>query len=416
MNKSLLQQMLNYFSKVYQLGEKVKGVIDNRINPQVKTSTVSFIVLMGFVFQVPSFNRLEHWIEKGKFKKLFPNKTRMPSIDTIRLSLDKSDLDSISTIEKDIVETTIKNKVFRKGTIDRYKVCAIDGVELFESTTKCCEDCLTRIDKSGVKHYFHRAVVCMTVGSDPHVILGKELLKPKNDGSNKDEGELTGGKRLIENLHDEFGHFADIVVADALYMKSTWVKELLSIDIDAVVRVKDERLNIVKEAIAYFNCCKADKEWIVEKGINKKTIITAWDEENFEMTGLDTRVRFVKFIEKICNGDQVEYKEIWIVTTNKYIPVETLWKIIHCRWHIENNGFHQLKGEWHMNHCFQHSPIGIEAVLSYMIIAFNLSQLFFFRCLREFRKKKLLQVEMAEDLRDELMIFQGVNPIIPTPT
>ena len=37
-------------------------------------------------------------------------------------------------------------------------------------------------------------MVCMTVGKVPHVILGQEMLKPK-DGAEKDKGELTGGKR-----------------------------------------------------------------------------------------------------------------------------------------------------------------------------------------------------------------------------
>ena len=36
----------------------------------------------------------------------------------------------------------------------------------------------------------------MTVGKAPHVILGQEMLRPR-DGAEKDEGELTGGKRLI---------------------------------------------------------------------------------------------------------------------------------------------------------------------------------------------------------------------------
>ena len=45
------------------------------------------------------------------------------------------------------------------------------------------------------RNNFHRSVVCMTVGKVPHVILGQEMLKPK-DGAEKDEGELTGGKRV----------------------------------------------------------------------------------------------------------------------------------------------------------------------------------------------------------------------------
>ena len=59
-----------------------------------------------------------------------------------------------------------------------------------------CPGCLTRKNRAGETEYFHRSVVCMTVGKALHVILGQEMLKPR-DGAEKDEGELTGGKRLI---------------------------------------------------------------------------------------------------------------------------------------------------------------------------------------------------------------------------
>lgn len=63
----------------------------------------------------------------------------------------------------------------------------------FNSTKKSCSDCLSRKNRAGETEYFHRSVICMTVGKTPHVILGQEMLKPR-DGAEKDEGELTGGK------------------------------------------------------------------------------------------------------------------------------------------------------------------------------------------------------------------------------
>jgi hypothetical protein len=55
------------------------------------------------------------------------------------------------------------------------------------------------------------------VGKDPTIVLGQEMLQPKLDSSKKDEGEMTAAKRLIKNLHSKYGHFADIVVYDALF-------------------------------------------------------------------------------------------------------------------------------------------------------------------------------------------------------
>lgn len=238
-------------------------------------------------------------------------------------------------------------------------------LNLFDSTKKCCDKCLTRVDKNGVIHYFHRSVVCATVGSDPHLIIGQEILEPKKDGSDKSEGEITGGKRLIKRLYKDFHHFADIIVADALYCKSTWIKEAFTIGIDAVIRVKDERLHVVKDALALFKSREADNAWKVNKNSNKNIFVKAWDEDDFEMSNLDIKIRFLKFVEEIDIGDKIEFRESWIITTDKYTSSETLWKIIHSRWYIENNAFHQLKTEWHLDHCFLHSPTGVETVLMF---------------------------------------------------
>lgn len=415
MNKSFLKQMLTYINKVYDIGEKINTLKDKRVNSPVKISTISFIVLFGFMLQIGSFNRLEHWLERGKFKKILPKGTKMPRIDAIRRCLSDFDLEGLNNLHSHIIQTTIKNKVFINGTVDSLKVVAIDGVELFESTKKCCDNCLSRTDKNGITHYFHRSVVCATVGSDPHIVLGQEMLEPKRDGSDKDEGEITGGKRLIKKLYKQYHHFADIIVADALYCKSTWIKEVLSIGMNAVVRVKDERLHIVKDALALFKCREADKTWVVKKNNNNFRQIKAWDEDNFEMSDESLKVRFIKFVEEIHTGDKIEIKEGWIITTDKFTSAETLWKVMHRRWDIENNAFHQLKTEWHLDHCFLHSPTGVETVLKFIIIAFNLMHLYFFRCIRGFRKKRMLQIDIIEDLRDDMLqINNYVNPLFNT--
>ncbi|MEG6568855.1 transposase [Thermoanaerobacterium thermosaccharolyticum] len=165
-------------------------------------------------------------------------------------------------------------------------------------------------------------------------------------------------------------------------------------------------LIIVKDALGLFKCRKANKEWTVKKKSNNYIKIKAWDEDNFQMPSLDIEVRFIKFIEEIHCSGKVEIKESWIITTSKVTSVETLWKIMHSRWEIENNAFHQLKTEWHLNHCFLHSSEGVETVLMFIIIAFNLMQLYFFRCIRNFREKHMLQIDIIEDIKDEIFIIE----------
>ena len=87
----------------------------------------------------------------------------------------------------------------------------------------------------------------MTVGKAPHVILGQEMLKPR-DGAEKDEGELTGGKRLIERLRKRHGHFADVIVADALYLNAPFINTIKENGLEAVIRLKDEKRLIFQNA------------------------------------------------------------------------------------------------------------------------------------------------------------------------
>ena len=49
-----------------------------------------------------------------------------------------------------------------------------------------------------------------------------------------------------------------------------------------------------------------------------------------------------------------------------------------------------------------HNAIGIEATFIFMIMAFNLSEMFMFKCLRNFREKKMLRIDLIEDFRDDL--------------
>jgi len=238
-------------------------------------------------------------LKRNKFKKLLPKKTKLPYIDAVRSSLSDFDLDGLNDCHSHIVKTVIENKVFRNGTIDGFKVDAVDGTELFDSTKKCCSKCLTRNDKNGIEHYFHTSVICATVGSDPHIVMGEEMLEPNKDNADKNEGEITGAKRLIKKLYKQYHHFADIIVTDALYCKSTWINEVLSKGMDVVIRVKDERLHIVKDALALFKCREADNEWTIKQSKNKMTFIRAWDEDNFEMSDTNIKVRFLKFIMEI---------------------------------------------------------------------------------------------------------------------
>ena len=379
---------------------------DNKRRRTYKTATVGYLLIFAFVLQVSSFNRMKYLLEdnKKRFMNLLPKGKRLPKIDTVRETVKSMEVEDVREMQERLIDKIAENKVLRENTINGLRVAAVDGVELFSSKVKCCEGCLTR-EVDGEDEYFHKAVVCMTVGSDPHIALGMEMLGPKNDGSDKDEGEMTGVKRLLTNLHKTHYHFADVIVADALYMNAPFINLVKDIGMDAVVHAKDMRLNIVKDALGLFKKRKADCEF---HDTNKRVL--AWDEDNFYMEGSAHNIRFLKFVEywTTPKGNEMSREMMCITTLPKGISAHTIWLIMRKRWDIENNGFRMLKTYFHADHNYVHGKDTNEKILLFILMAFNLVELFLFRRLKNFRELKMLRINVLSTIFDELY-YQNVS-------
>jgi len=88
---------------------------DGRKNPTYKTKKVMLILLIGFILRIESLNELNNMLKEKEFKHVFPQKTRIPSVDTIRDTVKVIDLDGLKYANDQIVKKAIKNKVYDKG-------------------------------------------------------------------------------------------------------------------------------------------------------------------------------------------------------------------------------------------------------------------------------------------------------------
>ncbi len=323
-------------------------------------------------------------------------KGRIPKVDAVRDALARLDPKEIQRIIGTVIRKIRRNRIFAGGTIGPYKVMAIDGVELFSSRKKSCPGCLSRQLKSGEMEYFHRSVVCGSVGTDPHIVLGQEMLRPC-DGSDKDEGELTGGKRLIRRLRKEFGHFADIIVGDALYLNAPFINTILECGMEAVIRLKDKRRLIFREAEKQF---RKNVGW---KGSFKHKDITikVWDLPGLNMKDVKKKIRVLRFQEhrKVRGKDEV--REVWLATTMENVSPKILWEIMHRRWDIEENVFHQLKTYYHAKHCYCHAAV--EIIFLLIILAFNIRELYLYRRLHGFRTSHITRKSVTRIFCDNLL-------------
>ena len=382
---------------VYQIPEKIKGLTDHREKRLISHEQVVMAVLIVLMLQYESFHTVFTAPESmdKRFKHVV--KGRIPKVDTVREVLTRTEGKEVEEILTSVIRRVRRNRVLQQpGTIGRYVVAAIDGVELFSSTKKCCPKCLRRKKEGGKREeYFHRSVVCASIGRSPHVIFGQEMLKPR-DGAEKDEGELTGGKRLIKRLHQKHGHFADVIVADALYLNAPFINTVLECKLDAVIRLKDENRCIYRDAEGLFQKDLGRKEGFRQG----KTSIEVWDLSDFEMEGCGRKLRVVKFRETMPG--QKEDRFIWLVTTLMNTPPQLLWQMMHKRWDIEENAFHQLKTYYHADHCYCHSAV--EVIFLLMLIAFNMRELYLYRRLKNFRNSKITLKSVTRLFRDQLLL------------
>jgi predicted transposase YbfD/YdcC len=196
-------------------------------------------------------------------------------------------------------------------------------------------------------------------------VLDFEMYNPKVDSVSKDEGELNVSKRLLSRVVEEYKNLVDVVTYDALACNSKFINQCIEIGIDAVIRVKKNNNNSLRQ---------------VKRIVNKKEKTEVWDnerievyEETFHMSGVERPLRYVKYTRKKENKDR---SQMLIVTTSLNMPLKTLYKIIKARWNIENRIFNNLKTEAALDHCFVHGGNSVAAILNFIFIASNLFQLF----------------------------------------
>ena len=185
--KLALKKLLTYMKSVYKIPQKIKGLSDERKRKSIPLFNIVMPVLIFLMLQYESFHTIFSAPESMEKRLKNCIRGKIPKVDAVRDLLSRIDPKEIEEIHAQTIDVLKRNRVFREGTIDGYVAAGIDGMELFSSTKKSCPDCLSRKNGTGKTKYFHRSVVCMTVGKSPHVIFGQEMLKPR-DGSEKDEG------------------------------------------------------------------------------------------------------------------------------------------------------------------------------------------------------------------------------------
>ncbi|QGG48334.1 transposase [Heliorestis convoluta] len=399
-----------YATKIHDFSRMAHQAKDSRKRAQIKAPIIFIVVFFGAFFSMVSMAQLDHWLKSKVFARFIPSRFRLPSHDTVRRALQKWDLDIQRQQHQEIVICYKEQKGPKKGSIDGLRVTAIDGVELFHSTAYKCKDCLTREKRDGSTEYYHSIVVAQQVGGGANIIYDWEMRKPR-DGQDKDEGESTVALRLIKSLKEKYGKITDVYTLDALYAKAPIIEAALAAGSHVVIRMKDKRMRIMQRGHKEFSERSYDHFWEENDRRGNSIYVQAWEQEGLtDWDQVSIPLRLIKIIrhttKTIIEGNEkvqvTDITEQWLVTTytKTEVKVQTIARIACERWEIENVAFRNLKTFNHIDHCFVHHPVAIEALINFQVMAFNLKRMYFYHHLSNFRSWDIQLREVINEMRE----------------
>lgn len=297
----------------------------------------------------------------------------LPSADTMGRVFSLIDLESIRLSIHYVYSRLKRNKALKKT--HGFSVLILDGHEHSSSYLRCCPGCLkrrvhTREDER--IQYYHRNVMAMLSGQEFPVLLDVEEQK-------EGENEVSAALRLSERVLRLYPRAFSVVVADGLYLEAPFFNLFLEHGKHVIAVLKDERRDLMEDARGLF---QYEQPQVQIEGKTKRLI---WDIEGFtSWESLGRKVRVVRSLETrtVCRQrtgkEEVETSEwIWATTlSQEEASTETIVKLGHSRWLIENRALNEMVTYWHADHVYKHHPNAIAAFWLTLMLTLNLFRAF----------------------------------------
>ena len=440
------------------------------VHTKTKASTGAKAIFTGILCQERSMKELMDTThdKRTSLCNFYKKGEYIPKIHGLRDCIIDTDYKKIEAINHDVLNKLKENKIFRKNLVDGLCVVAYDGVETTETKKEIYNLPEREHENDDIRKYI-KYLVAMNVGEKANIIVGakqmtetEKVTTKRGAKKAKTFGETTGFTSLHQEVTKTIGKVVDVNVFDALYLNSNVMNEIAESGEYFVIRMEDKTKNLYKDAKGLFENSKPTFEYeIVEviesirvkyskkakhkdyqkmkvkkitreltnKKLNEKEYIDTkiqekknstketkiyekvvrriqvWDDE-FDFVTYQGKVRVVRTLENYLDGDKIKTQELYIVTNMLSYPLPTIIKIMHIRWHIENNGFRKLKQNFNFSHIYIGEFNAINYITQMIILVSNLLEVYVKFRLKEPLKttyvmmKKIfeLEINMTKDI------------------
>jgi hypothetical protein len=380
-----------YLDKVFGFSDLVSSLPEGREFPQHSWKKVFDAVFLGAVMQIPSLLHIEAECRDGALaKRIGPI-----SDDTIGYALQRQSPEPVFALSCKIARRLKRNGVLHSDWSRGLVVGAVDGIEICSSFARCCDACMEREVQHKVNgemrtdiQYYHRIVAVALVSTPFPIPLGVRFQK-------NGEGEVACALALLQDLVDQLGRrFLDVLVGDALYLQSPFVREVERLGLVWAFTLKENQPELLREAERFTQ--ESPTGVHAEPGRE----IRYWHLPEVDWPVADRLVRVVKTVRiehqrrvTVSEKDGHRTKSKAAVTqesTNFYATNFELGSVsplfIHqfsrSRWRIDTEVFQTITTDCHLKHPAVHQTTALVVLTMIRFLAYTLSPVFYPRQVR----------------------------------
>ncbi len=256
--------------------------------------------------------------------------TELPYWETIQDVFMNIKLSELKDIQKYIVKTLLRSKMFDKYKFEGAFQLLFDGTGLSNHNYNLNDNCLKRKHKDGKISYYKYVLECKLVVNNIVISLDSEFIENKKmlTEKQKQDCETNAFKRMIKRIKSNYPKYKFIITGDGLYATSPIINICKKYHWLFIFNLKPDRLKDINETF---------EENI--KLLNETNKINYFLSSNIEFK--NNFINVFKYIE-IKKGKTTVFRYISNIKVDNN-NIEMVIQLGRKRWKIENEGFYTQK-------------------------------------------------------------------------
>ena len=406
-----------YLDKVFDWRRLTAALTEGRQYPLHPWSKAFDAVFLGSACQFGPLHRIETECCRGALHKRIGSLSE----DMLGYAMQRQNPAEIFDLGCQVAQQLKRNGVLRSDWARGRVVAAVDGIEICSSYCRCCDACMSREVERKVEgklqkytQYYHRLSAVTVVSAPFPIFLGVRF---QQDG----ETEVACSLALLQDLSEKLGRrFIDILVADAIYLQTPFIREVEALGLDWVINLKDNQPDLLAEAgrltagapqyhettphqqdLQLWHVQEVD--WPVADRVVR--VVKTVRVENAKRVKVEERPAEVPQFEgpqvektkcknskgKKPKGSRVKTKQpAPVVSTNFYasnvelgaIPPYFIHQLGRSRWTIDVQVFQTITTDCHLKRPSAHQDCALIVLTMIRVLAYTLTMVFYYRQVR----------------------------------